>query len=62
MAEALLGAEPDAQGYSISSCFTCIDDAEKAFYYLHLCFKKLFLSVFFIFLFVYDVFHCLKLL
>ena len=37
MAEALLGAEPDAQGYSISSCFTCIDDAEKAFYNLHLC-------------------------
>ena len=31
MAEALLGAEPDAQGYSISSCFTFIDEAEKAF-------------------------------
>ena len=31
MAEALLGAEPDAQGYSISSCFTFIDQAEKHF-------------------------------
>ena len=44
MAEALLGAEPDAQGYSISSCFTFIDQAEKHFT-TTLSLKKLFLSL-----------------